>query len=55
VTCTEEWQKEVVISVIENFQCNEVCTDPDDENIINESIEKVIRKFTKVIGVTSKK
>ena len=51
----EMGKKQVVISVIENFLCDAVGSDPQDEDKLNEIIEKVIKEFTGVIETAGKK
>ena len=55
IACIEAKEKEIVISVIENFICDEVGNDPENEDILNESIEKVIKEFVEVIDESAKK
>jgi hypothetical protein len=49
MACIETENKEVIISVIENFLCDAVGSDPEDEDSLNEVIEKVIDEYAGVI------
>jgi hypothetical protein len=40
MTCMEEREKEVVISEIENYICDEVGSNPENETAVNESIKR---------------
>ncbi len=51
----EKGKKQVVVSVIENFLCDAVGSDPQDEDRLNEIIESVIREFTGVIERAGKR
>jgi ketopantoate reductase len=51
----EIWKKQVVISVIENFLCDVVGSDPQEEDKLNEIIERVIKEFAEVIGTAGKR
>ena len=42
------------ISVVENFLCDAVGSDPKDENTLLEILEKVINEFAVVIGSVAK-
>ena len=54
MACIEVGNKEVVVSVIENFLCDAVGSDPEDEDTLNQTIEKVIDDFVNVIGMSAK-
>ena len=53
MACMEVGNKDVVVSVIENFLCDAVGSDPEDEDTLNQIIEEVINKFVEVIGTTA--
>ena len=53
--CVEAREKEVIISVIENFICDAVGVDPENEDVLNKSIETVIEEFAKIISEVAKK
>ena len=55
MACIGVEEKEVVISVIENFICDAVGIDPENEDTLNESIEKVIDEFVEIVGLAAKK
>jgi hypothetical protein len=40
----------MVISVVENFLCDAVGSDPQDESTLLEILEKIINEFAVVIG-----
>ena len=50
-----ERQRNVVISVIENFICDAVGSDPENENVLNDSIERIIKEFVEVINDSADK
>jgi hypothetical protein len=55
MACVEAKEKEVIISVIENFICDAVGGDPENEDVLNKSIETVIEEFAKIISEAAKK
>ncbi len=48
-------EKEVIISAIQKFLCDLVSRDPEDEDKLNEIIERVIKEFTGVIEMAGKR
>ena len=50
----EEVNKEIIISVIENFFCDSVGV-ARDEKVIDEKIEEVLKDFLTVIKVTAER
>ena len=55
MACIEAKEKEIVISVIENFVCDAVGSDPENEDILNNSIEKILKDFVEVIRESADK
>ena len=54
MACLESCNTEVVISVIENFLCDAVGSDPEDEDTLNQTIESVIDNFVEIVGKTAR-
>ena len=41
--------------MIENFICDAVGSDPENENVLNDSIERIIKEFVEVINDSADK
>ena len=55
MACIEAEEKEVAISVIENFICDAVGRDPENEDALNNAIEKTVKEFVEVIKESADK
>ena len=55
IACIEAKEKEIAISVIKNFICDAVGSDPENENVLNDSIERIIKEFVEVINDSADK